>query len=580
MRKYVKYFILVLILSCGIAINSVEAASGYTYSHEGKSIHSSVGFSASANSIFDINSSRWKGIDSKKFTSPEDMFLFKEENNRDTIYVVDSKSNILYIFDEDMTLRGGVTKFEIRPEEFIKDGTSQELRQSELAYRKIKTASDGKKSQLLSTEKSWDLFRQAKETPHQNRSEDQRFYINLLDLSGVYRAVRPLRNDQGVIQKGEYEDLIYLSDKGNNQIVIVDANDFHVVQIVTAPEDAVFANKTFAPLKMITDVTGRMFVISEGVYEGIMQMNYDGKFMSYVGVNYAVLSAWEVFKRKISTDVQIANSNAILNTEFKNLTIDKEGFIYAVSRAADTSSGGFNANSMIKRLNPSGKDKLTRNGYFPPAGDLEIITTGIDASVKGPSRFSSVVVNEYGVYTVADAKSGRLFTYDDEGNLLYISAGSGVELNNLNNPVAIRYQGENILVLDKNSKAVIRFEPTDIAKVINRAVQYQYEGKLIESAEEWNSVVRENPNYELAYIGIGKSLMREGRYKEAMAYFKIGFSHNDYSKAYKLHRDTIVKENFPLVMAMAIVLIGGLTALKIYKNKKKPKVKQAEAGDE
>jgi len=231
---------------------------------------------------------------------------------------------------------------------------------------------------------------------------------------------------------------------------------------------------------------------------------------------------------------------------------------------------------MIKKINPSGNDTLTKNGYSNPVGDVVTINVGTNLLLRGPSRFTGVAVNSYGIYTVSDEKSGRLFSYDDEGNLLYISAESGPELGNLNNPVAIRYQGENILVLDKFSKAVIRFKPTDIAKVINRAVKYQYNGQLKEAAEEWKNVVSENPNYELAYVGIGKSLLNDGRYEDAMAFFQIGFNQTYYSRAYKSYRDQVIKENFPIVISMsafAIVLLYGRGAFE--KKRKKFMIKLA-----
>lgn len=217
---------------------------------------------------------------------------------------------------------------------------------------------------------------------------------------------------------------------------------------------------------------------------------------------------------------------------------------------------------MIKRINQAGNDVLTRNGYAVPKGDLITILSGTNA---GGSQFSAVAVNEYGVYTVADSRNGRLFTYDNEGNLLYISAGSGDEISDLRNPVAVRYQGENVIVLDKNNKAVIRYQPTEIAKIINKAVKYHYEGDLESSSEQWANVITENPNYEYAYVGIGKTLLTSGRYQEAMLYFKTGYSVEYYSKAYKLYRDEIIKKYFPYAMSAVLGLIAIGVGIKTYK---------------
>lgn len=575
MRKYLKYIVLLMALVLSITFANTKAAVGYNYSHRGEPIHSSIGMSASSSGIFTVISEGWAGLTADEFTSPEDMFLFTETVNgieQDVIYVVDSNANALYVFDENLNLRPGdagkITKFEIRPDDF-----------NEAEFNRVNTGGTNG-SVKFNTTVSWEVFSDALMTPYENRSDAQKWYISPLKVSGVYRALRPYRDENGVIQKGVYEDLIYISDKGNNQIIIVDANDYHVVQVVSTPTDISFQDKVFAPSKVITDVTGRMFVISEGVYEGIMQMSYQGNFMSFVGVNFVNLTPWEIFWRRFSTEEQLAQMESVLNTEFKNLTIDKDGFIYTVARAVTNSDDVTDTSAMIKRINPSGNDVLTRNGYNIPVGDIVTIETGQDTLSRGPSRFTAIAVNEYGVYTVSDEKSGRLFTYDDEGNLLYISGGTGNELNNLNNPVSIVYQGENILVLDKLTKAIIRFEPTDIAKVINRAVKYHYEGQLEEAAEEWKNVVAENPNYELAYVGIGKSLLNEGRYEEAMAYFRIGYNKQYYSRAYKLYRDEVIKQNFTGFMSVVAVLIVAGVGYNIYKKKKNPKMNDAGVGDE
>src|SRR5690606_1432099 len=131
---------------------------------------------------------------------------------------------------------------------------------------------------------------------------------------------------------------------------------------------------------------------------------------------------------------------------------------------------------------------------------------------NGPTKISDITVNEYGVYTIVDEKMGRLFTYDNEGNLLYISGNSRYADGSLDNqqlsvlslPVSISYLNENIIVLDNNAKSVVIFEPSDIGKLINQAVKLEFEGDLTEAAKYWEEVVKQNANYEYGYIGIGR----------------------------------------------------------------------------
>ena len=588
MKKYYKYIILLIMVLVSFTTVNVDAAIGYTYSHSGQPIYSSVGLSVTSDGIYTVISDAWINEEGDRlpanlFKSPEDLFVYteKDENGKptqDVIYVVDSQSNNLFVFDENLNYKTRLDKFEVRPEKVTEEQILA-AKTTVVEYDSdggVRTTSSITYSDYLAS-KGYTIaqFFALAEKDYEDRDEDEKFYIAANGLYGVYRAVRPVRDERGFIVRGEFQDVIYLCDMSGGQIIIIDAETYVVEQIVTRPTDISFAGKDFRPIKLVTDSTGMMFVISDGVYEGIMQMNYAGEFSSYIGVNYVSLTFWQIFQRRFMTEEQLKQQQAILNTIFTSIAIDKEEFIYTTSRAIND----IDDNAMIKRINPAGKDVLTRNGYHVPKGDLVYIRTGPDASVRGPSRFSSITVNDYGVYTVADAKTGRLFTYDDEGNLLYISAGKGNELTNLNNPVAIRYQGENILALDKARQAILRYEPTEIAKVINKATKYHYDGNLVAASEEWNNVVALNPNYEYAYVGIGKSLLNEERYEEAMQYFQIGYNVHYYSRAYKLYRDDLIREYFTAFISAVLVLGVGLYGFKKYRDYKRKKLKPDEVGE-
>ena len=97
MRKLIKILLIVVAFACGITSASVKAATGYIYSHNGQIIHSSVGFSATSDGIYNVISSAWGGqIAATEFTSPEDLFIYTETSEedgnvvtQDKIYVVD-----------------------------------------------------------------------------------------------------------------------------------------------------------------------------------------------------------------------------------------------------------------------------------------------------------------------------------------------------------------------------------------------------------------------------------------------------------------------------------------------------------
>ncbi len=535
-------------------------AQGYMYDSDGNIIESSAGYTVTEENIFNILSTSWKkGFADEKFTSPSDMYLYTdEETGQERIYIVDSDCNKLFIFDEDLAFLKKIDKFKINPANF----TNAQL-------AKIRTrSSDGKSSIYFWTSNNIAKWETMKDDIDAQLTDP--FYIECYGLIGVYRSKRPLRDENYKIQlndKGEtlYEDVIYLCDSKNKQVLIVDADNFEIIQVVSAPEGVDFTDK-FEPSKIVTDSMGRMYIVSINVYEGILLMNYNGDFMTMVGVNYTTLSFWDALKRSRKTEEQLAQETTILQTSFNNLAIDKFGFLYTVSGAITNADGTQTTDTMIKRINQVNKDVLKRNGYSKPIGDLITIKTGANAGV---SNFVAIAINDYGVYTVVDTKNNRLFTYDNEGNLLYISGGSGVQLTDIKTPVAITYQGEKILVLDKGNKCVMRFEPTDFAKSINKAVEYEYYGMSDSASTEWQNVINANPAYELAYVGVGKKLYDEKRYQEAMLYFEKGNDVKYFSRAYKMYRDDIIARYFPYVGVTILALVAVSIIVKSVKKIKK-----------
>ncbi len=565
-RKHLRRLLVAVLFVLCVCTFVDTNAQGYIYSSDGKIVESSAGYYVTEENIFNILSSSWeKGFEDEKFTSPSDLCLFKDKNGVETIYIVDSDCNKLFIFNSDLSYKTKVDQFKINPANF----TAAEL-------SKIKTRVDvlDSKGNITSVNSSnfWNAETMAKWNEikdDENEIFNNPFYIQCYGLAGVFRAERPLRDENGKPLRDENnialtEDVIYLCDSKNKQVLIVDSKTYEVLQVVFAPEGVDFASK-YEPVKLVTDSTGRMYIVSVNVYEGILMMNYDGTFMTMVGVNYTTLSFWDALKRSQKTEEQLAQETTILPTSFNNLAIDKQGFLYTVSGSVTNADGTTSTDQMIKKINQTNKDVLKRNGYSKPIGDLITIKTGTNA---GTSNFVAIAINDYGVYTVADSKGNRLFTYDQEGNLLYISGGSGSQVTDIKNAVAIAYQGDNILVLDKGNKCVMRFTPTDFARKINKAVYYEYLGDPNLAAEEWQKVINSNPAYELAYVGVGKKLYEEKRYQEAMASFELGADVKYFSRSYKMYRDEMIGIYFPYVGGAILALVGFKLVWKIVKKVK------------
>ncbi|MFP4478049.1 MAG: tetratricopeptide repeat protein [Candidatus Izemoplasmatales bacterium] len=379
--------------------------------------------------------------------------------------------------------------------------------------------------------------------------EYSQIYLDLLADEGITDESRlTLKGPYGVdvTDKG-----IFISDTGNYRIVKLNHN-YEVINVFSDIDEATFDELLFEPRKITVDPTDRMYVVARNVYEGILELNSDGTFNRYTGVNPIKLTPFEIFSRSLMSEEQIAQLQLFLPTEYTNVNMNDENFIYATSKVSEN-----NDENPIQLINPKGVDVIARDGFFPPMGDIQYVEGMNNYVIDGPSRLVDVAYTKDGIYTVLDQKRSRLFTYDREGNLLYIDGDEGSQTDKFREGVALDYLGEDLLVLDRKTKTVIVYGLTEFGTYVNQAIHFHNEGRFEEAAEVWEKVIQINSNYEIAYNGIGKLLLRQERYKEAMEYFKLGHDHYYYSKAYQEYRNNYIKSNFGYILG-GIILVSGL----------------------
>lgn len=349
--------------------------------------------------------------------------------------------------------------------------------------------------------------------------------------------------------------ILYIADTDNARIVVL-ASDGSLHMLIENPEsDILPADFKFNPLKVTADKAKRIYVVARGVYEGIMQFDLNGRFIGYVGTNKVQRNYAEMLWRNFSTEAQKAQMVLFIPTEFSNIDIDTKGFVYATN--IDPGS-----KEPVKRLNPSGEDVLKRFGYFDVSGDIRYRIT------EGPSTMIDVKVLGSGMYSVLDATQGRVFTYDDEGRLLYEFGGKGNQLGTFKTPAAIERIGEYLAVLDRGKGDIVLFEPTKFGSAVNAATALHYNGEDAKAVPLWEEVLRLNSNYDIAYIGIGKSMLMEKRNKEAIAYFKLGMDRDHYSVAFKRYRREMMKEHFGTFLSALLLLAAVWAAYRLARRRR------------
>lgn len=351
------------------------------------------------------------------------------------------------------------------------------------------------------------------------------------------------------------EGNLYIADTENMRIVVLD-QEHRLKTIIENPTSETFAaDFKFLPVKVGVDFANRVYVIAKGVFQGIMSFDENGKFYGYVGTINVSVNPIDILWRSLSTKEQRKKQVLFIPTEFTGLDLDEDGFIYTTNvdnSAADT----------IKRLNPSGNDVLKKKEIGSVSGDLLFRPFGL---YSGATRFTDIAVNNVGIYSGIDTTRGRIFTYDHEGNLLYIFGGLGNQVGTFKKPVAIEYQGDKILVLDQERGEIVIFRPTRYGQLINEAVTLRYNGDEEQAVYLWEEVLKLDANFELAYVGIGKSLLAKGDNKEAMRYLKLGMDQKHYSVAYKRYRNEVLKANMGYGLTGAILFILFLAIRRVIK---------------
>ena len=359
---------------------------------------------------------------------------------------------------------------------------------------------------------------------------------------------------------------IYVCDTDNNRIVMFDL-DGNYVKIIGKPESNLFEEGSiYKPVACAVDDYGRIFVVSSTTYQGIIVLNDNGDFFGFIGAQKVAISALEIIWRNIQTEEQRAQSEEYVSTEFNNITIDKDNFIYVTtsSIAESDQQGAINSKSKasdyapVKKLNASGSDVMKRNGFYPPSGEVRI-TNMSTASITGASKIIDAAVGPEGTWSIIDEKRSKVFTYDDNGNLLFTFGDKGTQTGNIDSIEAIAYQGSKILILDKTNDNIITFRRTEYGDLLLAALEHDNNRMYDATIDDWTEILKRNNNFDAAYIQIGKALYRQGEYEQAMDYYKSAYETENYSEAYKEVRKQWANSFFwmiPIVIVVVCILIA------------------------
>ncbi|MDR1643495.1 MAG: SBBP repeat-containing protein [Clostridiales bacterium] len=327
---------------------------------------------------------------------------------------------------------------------------------------------------------------------------------------------------------------VYVADEGLEKTVVLDKDGNQIFEY-ERPTHPLFGKMAqYKPQKVAVDKRGNIYVASKGNTNGIIQVagGSGGDFLGYFGANQTRVNLLTMFRRLVYTEEQMARLTDAVPVAVTNMAIDQQGLVYAVSTG--------DASAPLKKLNMSGRNIL-------------------DVSFSD-SEFTAVAVGLNGNIFAA-ARSGRIYEYNSEGDLIFIFGApddgkSRVGLFKTVSGMAVDERGW-IYVSDSEKNSVQAFAPTEFADLVHEAFRLFDEGKYLESKEPWTQIQKMNSQFAYASTGLGEAAYRERQYAEALENFRLGNNRRGYSDAFWELRSNWLGSN----LGIAILVLAALAAL-------------------
>ena len=342
---------------------------------------------------------------------------------------------------------------------------------------------------------------------------------------------------------------LFIADNGNARVVKVDKDLNFLLEFVKPTDNTLDPKLVFQPTKVVVDTAERVYCIATGINKGLIKYENDTTFSGFVGATPVTFDWTDYIWKKLASQEQRAKMESFVPTEYENIYMDYEGFIYASkARTEDQARSDENA---IRKLNLLGSDILVSNGDWSVGGDLYL---GSGGGYEGPSILTDITVMDNDIYVCLDRNRGRLFGYDDQGRMVFAFGGNGNMDGYFRRPSAIDHVGHELYVVDSLDNSITVFVPTQFGELVYDAIEQFDKGQYEASGESWKKVMNQNGNYDLAYIGIGRALLRQEQYEEAMKYFELKYDEDNYSKAYKQYRKIWVEDHIVIIVIVILAL--------------------------
>jgi len=332
------------------------------------------------------------------------------------------------------------------------------------------------------------------------------------------------------------DNILYVADAGAGTIFMFDAASGEHLRTHNAPTAMSFGDTNFAPNRVAVDVRGNMFIVGEGVFDGIIQLSSEGEFLGFFASNLTTRTFVQMMQDIFFTEAQREALLDRIPVTFSSTTVDHRGVVYTTTMGTFPATGGMG----VRRHDMAGRNTITNPIWGSHHIDLD--------------------VDQWGNIFVA-SNTGFIYVFTNSGELIfYFGAYSAVTLDIAGwfaslQSIAVSSQG-HIWTLDSSRNFLQSFTPTEYAQSVYYALNLFNAGLYEESAAVWTDVLRHNQMSVLAHVGIGRAQLYQQQFEPAMRSFYLAGHRDYYSAAFWEVRNDWLMDN----LAIILIAVAGFFA--------------------
>ncbi|MHB1485054.1 MAG: hypothetical protein ACYCYI_10355 [Saccharofermentanales bacterium] len=329
---------------------------------------------------------------------------------------------------------------------------------------------------------------------------------------------------------------IYVADSKNGRIVVLNKDGSFIRKYSRPVTPLIPASDPYIPVKISVDMAKRLYIVVENLEKGIVHMENDGSFIGFFGAIKTPPNIINSVVRLFGTAEMKKSIEQIIPTVYSNIDVDIDDFVYGTVGSLDLNKYPINAMA-VHKMNPAGTDILKRYGNVPVYGD----GLYFDGQKQIAPYMTDIAVDNQGIYSILERRTGRIFSYDENGNMLFnfgtTASDTEHRVGQIGLPVALDYLTDGgFIVVDSKYNQLVVYKLTEYGNIITSLVHKFMLNDYTDADAYWQNALKYTSKSELLYNYIGQFYFKQNKYTDAMEYFKLGENRAMYSKAYQYYR--------------------------------------------